>query len=269
MNGLSFPQISPILFSLGPMDIRWYSLAYLFGIIAAWFLVRRNIKKFNLPISRTNLEDVVFYITLGIVIGGRAGYVLFYGQDMFWHNPLEIFAIWHGGMSFHGGIIGVILAAYLSARKIGYRFLSLTDLIALYAPIGLFCGRLANFANDELWGRVTDVAWAVRFPNGGYLPRHPSQLYEALCEGLIIFVVLNTLWQSRWVRQHTGFISGTFLILYGFFRILLEQFREPDVQLGFIFGHITMGQLLSLPLILSGLWLIYHSYSRQNLDLKL
>lgn len=266
MTGLAYPNISPILFSIGSLDIRWYSMAYLLGIVAAWFLVRQNIKKFNLPISRTQLEDLVFYITLGIVIGGRAGYVLFYGRGMFWQNPLEIFAVWHGGMSFHGGVIGVIVAAYAAARKFNYRFLSLTDLIALYAPIGLFLGRLANFANDELWGRVTDVAWAVRFPNGGYLPRHPSQLYEAATEGLLLFVVLNVLWQSRWVRQHTGFISGMFLLLYAVFRMSLEQFREPDPQLGYLFAHITMGQLLSLPLALLGLWLLYRTIHNDEID---
>lgn len=269
MNGLAFPEISPIIFSFGNFAVRWYSAAYLFGIIAAWLLIRRNIKKYQLPISRTDLEDLVFYVTLGIVIGGRAGYVLFYGNSMFMHNPWEIFAIWHGGMSFHGGIIGVIVAAYLGAKKIKYPFLSLTDLMALYAPIGIFCGRLANFANDELWGRISNVPWAVRFPNGGYLPRHPSQLYEALTEGVLLFILLNVLWQNRWVRQHTGFVSGLFLAFYGLFRISLEQFREPDAQLGFIFMHVTMGQLLSLPLVLLGLFLIVQAVYRQNLDSRL
>ncbi len=269
MTGLAYPEISPVIFSLGPIDIRWYSMAYLFGIIAAWYLVLRNIKKYNLPISKENLEDLVFYMTLGIILGGRLGYVLFYGQSIFWHNPLEIFAIWHGGMSFHGGIVGVIVAAWLASKKIKYPFLSITDLTALYAPIGMFCGRLANFANDELWGRITDVPWAVRFPNGGYLPRHPSQLYEALLEGVLLFLILNLLWQKRWVRRHTGFVSGMFLILYGFFRAVVEQFREPDAQLGFIFRHITMGQLLSVPFIVLGIWAVYRAVSRKNLDERL
>lgn len=257
MTGLAYPEISPIIFSVGPLAVRWYSMAYLFGIIAAWYLVLRNIRKYNLPIDKAALEDLVFYLTLGVVFGGRLGYVLFYGQDIFWHNPLEIFAVWHGGMSFHGGIIGVIVASYLAARKIKYPFLSITDLTALYAPIGMFCGRLANFANDELWGRITNVPWAVRFPNGGYLPRHPSQLYEALLEGVLLFIILNILWQKKWVRRHAGFTSGLFLTLYGFFRIFAELFREPDAQLGFIFKHITMGQMLSVPFIVLGIYVLY------------
>ncbi len=266
MTGLAYPEISPIIFSIGPIAIRWYSMAYLFGILAAWYLVLRNVRKYNLPISKSNLEDLVFYITLGIILGGRLGYVLFYGQNIFWQNPLEVFAIWHGGMSFHGGIIGVIAASYLVARKIHYPFLSITDLVALYAPIGMFCGRLANFANDELWGRVSSVPWAIRFPNGGYLPRHPSQLYEAFLEGVLLFIILNLLWQKKWIRQHTGFVSGLFLILYGGFRILVEQFREPDAQLGFVFGHITMGQMLSLPFIVLGAWAVYHALTSKKLD---
>ncbi len=269
MVGLAYPEISPIIFFIGPIAIRWYAMAYLFGIIAAWYLAWRNILQHNLPISRNNLEDVVFYITLGIICGGRLGYVLFYGQGFFWRNPLEIFAIWHGGMSFHGGIIGVIVAIWLAAKKINYSFLSITDLAALYAPIGMFCGRLANFANDELWGRITDVPWAVRFPNGGYLPRHPSQIYEALLEGFLLFVILNLLWQKKWIRQHTGFISGLFLILYGAFRIVAELFREPDAQLGFIFQHITMGQLLSAPFIVLGIWAVYHAITIQKVDERL
>lgn len=266
MTGLAYPEISPVIFSIGPLVIRWYSMAYLFGIIAAWYLVLRNIRKYHLPISKENLEDLVFYITLGVVLGGRLGYVLFYGQSVFWHNPLEIFAIWHGGMSFHGGIVGVIVAAYLAARKIRYPFLSVTDLVALYAPIGIFCGRLANFANDELWGRITDVPWAVRFPNGGYLPRHPSQLYEACLEGILLFVVLNLLWQKKWVRQHCGFTSALFLILYGCFRAMVEIFREPDAQLGFIVAHFTMGQMLSVPFVVLGIAVLCKAVKSANIN---
>lgn len=267
MSGLEYPAISPIIFSVGPIAIRWYSMAYLVGIIAAWFLVARNIKKFNLPITKAALEDIVFYVTLGIILGGRLGYVLFYGQSIFWQHPLEIFAIWHGGMSFHGGIIGVIIAIYLVCKKYGYKFLSITDLAALYAPIGIFLGRLANFTNDELWGRVSNVPWAIKFPSGGYLPRHPSQLYEACLEGILLFIILNMLWQNRYVRQHRGFVSGVFLIGYGCFRAFVEQFREPDAQLGFIFYHITMGQLLSLPFIILGAFVLYKAVKRTDLDL--
>lgn len=266
MTGIAYPDISPIIFSIGPLAIRWYSLAYLIGIVSAWLLISKNIKKYKLPITKANLEDLVFYVTLGIILGGRIGYVLFYGTDTFLKNPLEIFAIWHGGMSFHGGIIGVIIAIFFVANKIKYPFLSLTDLSALYTPIGIFCGRLANFINDELWGRATNVPWAVRFPNGGYVPRHPSQLYEAFFEGILLFIILNLLWKKQWVRKHTGFISGIFLLLYGIFRAFIELFRQPDAQLGFIFMHITMGQLLCVPFIVLGSWIIYKAITNTKTD---
>jgi phosphatidylglycerol:prolipoprotein diacylglycerol transferase len=266
MSFLAYPDISPVIFSIGPLAVRWYSLAYLVGILAAWFMVSRTIKKYNLPLTRQNLEDLVFYVTLGIILGGRFGYVIFYGGDMFWRHPLEIFALWHGGMSFHGGILGVIIALYLASGKIKYGFLSLTDLACLFVPVGIFLGRLANFANDELWGRVTDVPWAVRFPSGGYLPRHPSQIYEACLEGLSLLILLNILWHFRWVRTHTGFVSGTFLAGYGLARIALEQFREPDRQLGFIFGSITMGQILSTPFIILGLYLVIRAWHLTKTD---
>ena len=252
MTGLDFPEISPIIFSVGPLSIRWYSMAYLGGILIAWWLMLKNIAKYSLPYSKESIDDLVFYATLGIILGGRLGYVLFYGTNVFWQNPLEIFAVWKGGMSFHGGVVGVIVAVALFARKYHYRFLGVTDLIVLYAPIGIFCGRLANFVNDELWGRVTDVPWAVRFPAGGYLPRHPSQLYEAFFEGVIMFILLNWLWRYAAVRNRRGLVSALFVMLYGIFRILMEQFREPDVQLGYFFSCLTMGQILSLPLILVG-----------------
>mgnify|MGYP005805292537 CR=1 FL=1 len=253
MTGFAYPEISPIMFSIGPLDIRWYSMAYLAGILLGWYLAGRTVKKYDLGLSRENLEDFIFYITIGIIAGGRLGYVLFYGKGMFWENPLSIFEIWQGGMSFHGGILGVILAIFFCARKLKMPFLKLTDLAALYAPIGIFCGRLANFINDELWGRVTNVPWAVRFPNGGYLPRHPSQLYEALFEGLVMFAVLNWLWRYDWVRRRTGFVSALFVLFYGIFRIAMEQFREPDKHMGFFFDYFTMGQILSVPLVATGI----------------
>lgn len=268
MNGIDFPSISPIIFSIGPVAIRWYSMAYLFGIVVGWILIKRNVKKYDLGLNKENVEDLIFYLTLGIILGGRLGYVLFYGKSTFWENPLQVLAIWNGGMSFHGGVLGVIAAIYLFARKIKYPFLQLTDLVVLYAPIGIFCGRLANFVNDELWGRVTDVAWAVKFPSGGYLPRHPSQLYEALFEGLLMFVVLNFLWRYKWIRIRSGFVSALFIVLYGVFRIAMEQFREPDEHMGFYFNYFTMGQILSLPLIVAGIWVMIRLSTKSVINKK-
>jgi len=261
MTGLEFPHISPILFTIGPLAIRWYSLAYLAGILAAWALTLRSVKKYNLQISRNNIEDAVFYATIGIVAGGRLGYVLFYGDGFFWENPLKIFAVWQGGMSFHGGAIGAVLGLWYTSHKDRLNFWQLTDLAALYAPIGIFLGRLANFVNDELWGRVSNVPWAVRFPSGGYLPRHPSQLYEACAEGLFILIVLNWLWYGfSAIRQRRGTVSALFVLMYALFRIVLEQFRQPDAQLGFYFGFLTMGQILSMPLLALGIFLLWRSF---------
>lgn len=252
MTGLAFPEISPIMFSIGPLAVRWYSMAYLIGIVAGWLLINRNVRVNQLGLSKSQVEDLMFYLTIGIIVGGRLGYALFYGGAEMWLKPWHLLEIWKGGMSFHGGAAGVVVAAWLFARKVKYNFLGLTDLIVLYAPIGIFLGRMANFINDELWGRVTDVPWAVRFPNGGYLPRHPSQLYEGLLEGALMFALLNLLWMLPKVRQTHGLVSALFIILYGCFRIALEQFREPDVQLGYFFGGVTMGQMLSVPLIVAG-----------------
>lgn len=254
-----FPAISPVIFSIGPFALRWYAMAYLAGIVAAWILTKRNIKKYNLGISAEQLDDLVFYTTLGIILGGRLGYVICYGDGYFWHNPAEILAVWHGGMSFHGGITGVIVALYCFARKYKFPYLKITDLVALYVPIGIFLGRLANFVNGELWGRVTTVPWAVKFPDGGYLPRHPSQLYEALTEGILMFIILNLLWRKEFVRTHTGIISAAFLIIYGLSRICMEFFREPDRQIGYIVGNITMGQVLSLPFLVLGIYILHRS----------
>ncbi len=260
MTGIEFPQISPIMFAVGPFAIRWYSMAYLAGILLGWYLINRNIRKYGQELTAQNVEDLIFYLTLGIIVGGRLGYALFYGGWSMWAEPWHLLEIWKGGMSFHGGVIGVIVAVFWYSRKIKYPFLGLTDLIVLYVPIGIFLGRLANFVNDELWGRVTDVPWAVRFPNGGYLPRHPSQLYEAFFEGLVMLLVLNFLWQIKTIREHKGTVSAFFIILYGLFRVALEQFREPDKQLGFFFEYVTMGQMLSIPLVLVGLWVLYKNF---------
>ena len=258
--GLTYPEISPIMVQLGSVAIRWYSMAYLAGIILGWLMVKQRIKNYGLKITSAQLEDLVFYVTIGIILGGRLGYVLFYGAEMWKQSWWEVFAIWRGGMSFHGGALGVIAALWLFARKIKYNFLELTDLVVPVVPIGLFLGRIANFVNDELWGRVTDVPWAIRFPNGGFLPRHPSQLYEAALEGVLLFVVLNLMWKNPKVREHKGTVSACFVLLYGLFRILMEQFREPDAHMGFFFNYFTMGQLLSVPLMVVGALVLFWSW---------
>ncbi|MBQ7633074.1 MAG: prolipoprotein diacylglyceryl transferase [Alphaproteobacteria bacterium] len=252
---MAYPEISPIFFSIGPIAVRWYSMAYLLGILFGWWLASVRIKKYNLGLTKQNCEDAAFAVTLGIILGGRIGYILFYNGAQYLQNPWEMLAIWHGGMSFHGGIIGVIVALFIFAKMIKYPFLKLTDLVSPVVPVGIFLGRLANFINDELWGRVTDVAWAVRFPRGGYLPRHPSQIYEACLEGICLFAVLNFMWRNKWCREHTGFISGMFLLGYALCRLVVEQYREPDAQLGFLWLGLTMGQWLSIPITLLGMWL--------------
>lgn len=258
MTGFEFPAISPVIFAIGPIAVRWYSMAYLIGIVVAWLLILRLIKKYDLPLTRQQVEDTVFFTTIGIVVGGRLGYVLFYGGEYYLQNPLKIFAIWQGGMSFHGGAIGAVMGILYTAYSRKVNFWLLTDMAALFAPIGIFLGRIANFINDELWGRITDVPWAVRFPSGGFLPRHPSQLYEAVAEGLVIFIVLNLLWKNQKIRKNNGIISALFVIMYGFFRMVLEYYRQPDEQLGFFFGYITMGQILSFPVLLFGFALLWY-----------
>lgn len=253
---IDFPKISPIALSIGPFDLRWYALAYLFGIIIAWILTKKNIKKYDLGISNAQLDDLAFYTTLGIILGGRIGYVCCYGRDYFFSHPLQIFAIWNGGMSFHGGIAGVILGLFYFSYKEKFEFLKITDIVALYVPIGIFLGRIANFINGELWGRVTDVPWAVKFPTGGYLPRHPSQLYEALSEGLLMLIILNILWKKEFVRTHNGIISAVFLIIYSLSRMSMEFFREPDAHIGFLWNFFTMGQLLSIPFLIVGIYIL-------------
>ena len=257
---LAFPAFDPVLISFGPFAIRWYALAYIVGILLGWLYARTMIKHETLwggvpPMTPADFDDFVLWVTLGIILGGRIGYVLFYNLDYFAQHPLEMIELWKGGMSFHGGFLGCVLAVVLFARHCGIPILSLGDLTCAAGTIGIFLGRLANFINGELWGRPTDVPWAMVFPNGGPQPRHPSQLYEALLEGLLLFVVLTVLIR-RGALQRPGFIIGAFAFGYGIARTIGEFFREPDVQLGFLWGGVTMGMLLSLPLILAGLVLM-------------
>ncbi len=253
---LPFPDIDPIAVALGPLAIRWYSLAYIVGLVAAWRYCRRLAGRPPNAIDPDQFDDFLLWATLGVVLGGRLGYVLFYKPAFFLANPLEILVIWQGGMSFHGGAAGVILAIILFARKRGISWLSLGDLVACAVPIGLFLGRLANFVNGELYGRAADVPWAMVFPRDPeQIPRHPSQLYEAGLEGIVLFLLLYLLVRRGWLER-PGAIGGAFLAGYGLARILVEFFRQPDAHLGFLLGFTTMGQVLSLPLIIAGVILI-------------
>jgi len=256
---LPFPDIDPIAVALGPVAIRWYSLAYIVGLVAGWRYCRRLAARPPKAIDPDAFDDFLLWATLGVVLGGRLGYVLFYKPAYFFANPLEIFVIWQGGMSFHGGAAGVILAIILFAWKRGVSWLSLGDLVVCAVPIGLFLGRVANFVNGELYGRVTDaeaVPWAMAFPGGGPQPRHPSQLYEAGLEGLVLFVIL--LWMVRLgALKHRGLISGAFMLGYGMARFVVEYFREPDQGIALAPTLFSMGQLLSTPMILLGAALLF------------
>jgi phosphatidylglycerol---prolipoprotein diacylglyceryl transferase len=253
---LPFPEIDPVLISIGPLAIRWYALAYIAGILAGWYYARiiiANQKYWGgpAPFIVTDFDDFIIWITLGIILGGRIGYVLFYNLLHFAAHPLEIFALWTGGMSFHGGIIGCIIVTVVFATRRHIPFLSLGDVTLAVCPIGLFLGRIANFINGELWGRITDVPWAMVFPAGGPFPRHPSQLYEATLEGLLLLIALGVMVRLGALKR-PGLITGTFAVGYGLIRIFCEFFREPDAQLGFLWHGLTMGMLLSVPLILAG-----------------
>ncbi len=266
MNALTFPIIDPVAIEIGPIVIRWYALAYIAGLLLGWrccVLLTRRSPRF---MTVEKLDDLLVYSTLGVILGGRLGYVLFYKPAFFAANPLEIVMVWHGGMSFHGGFLGVVIAAFVFARRHGVQALLLADLLAVAAPIGLFFGRIANFINGELFGRPTDVAWAVIFPHGGPAARHPSQLYEAGLEGLALFAIVLTAALATRARYRPGLIMGLFLAGYGAARSFVELFREPDAHLGFIFGPITMGQILSVPMILAGLAAMAIALNRPRID---
>lgn len=255
---LAFPTIDPVLIEIGPFVIRWYALAYLVGLIAGWRMLMRLADGSGGAVSRQDADDFLVWATFGVILGGRLGYVLFYRPGFYFENPLEILIVWQGGMSFHGGIAGVIVAAIWFARRHDLPLFVFGDMIARVAPIGLFFGRLANFINAELYGRVTDAPWGMVFPTGGPLPRHPSQLYEAALEGLALFVILNLLARTDWAKARPGVVIGAFLFGYGVFRTAVEFVREPDAHLGFIFAGVTMGQILSFPMIIAGIaFLVY------------
>jgi len=266
---LTFPNFDPILIQLGPFAIRWYALAYIAGILIGWLYARAIIRNDGLwggpaPLTTADYDDFIVWVTLGIILGGRIGYVLFYNPGYFAEHPLEALQLWKGGMSFHGGFTGCIAAVVLFAKSRGIPVLSLGDITCAVGPIGLFLGRLANFINGELWGRPADVPWAVVFPTGGPLPRHPSQLYEAGLEGVVLLLVLGFLIRRGALRR-PGLIIGAFAIGYALARSFCELFREPDAQLGFLWGGLTMGMLLSLPLLLFGVALIALALKRRPL----
>lgn len=246
---LNAPQIDPVFFHLGPLAVRWYGLMYLLGFVAAFFVISKLAPKRQLPLDGDAVSDLLFYIVIGVVLGGRLGYVFFYNFSYYISHPLQIFAVWQGGMSFHGGLIGVIVATLIYSKRHAIAILPLADILAIAATIGLGLGRIGNFINGELWGRVTTLSWGMVFPGAGALPRHPSQLYEAMVEGPIIFFLLLWLF-SRKVKDGTVIFS--FLIFYGVGRFFLEFFREPDQQLGFLWGGATMGQILCLVMIVMG-----------------
>lgn len=255
---LQYPQIDPIAISLGKIKIGWYGIMYLVGFACGYLLARYRASKPGSGWKKDEIGDLVFYIALGVILGGRVGYLLFYGFDLWMQNPLLIFKIWQGGMSFHGGLLGVILAFYLYARHTGRTFFQVSDFLAPMFPIGLGAGRIGNFINGELWGRVTDVPWGMVFPHAGPEPRHPNPLYQTFFEGIVLFCLLW--WFSSKPRPRMA-VSGMFLLLYGIYRFFIEFVREPDGHLGFIaFDWLTMGQLLSLPMILLGLGLIVFGY---------
>ena len=259
---LVHPDFDPVAFALGPLQVRWYGLMYLLGFVAGWALGRYRAKRSGSGWTAEQVDDLVFYIALGVILGGRVGYILFYGFGSFLHNPLTLFRIWEGGMSFHGGFLGVLLAMALFARKYRRGFWPTVDFIAPLIAPGILFGRLGNFINGELWGRVTDLPWGMVFrQTGDGLPRHPSQLYEAALEGVALFVIV---WLFSAKPRPTMAVSGVFALAYGFFRFLVEFVRQPDPQLGYLaFGWLTMGQVLSLPLIAVGAVLLSLAYRRR------
>lgn len=258
---LIYPAISPVAFHIFNWPVYWYGLMYLVGFLAGWGVLSLRLRYSPRGFNQEQLSDIVFYAALGAIIGGRLGYVLFYDWMSLLKNPLFIFQTWKGGMSFHGGLLGTVIALFLCARKHHKPFLALSDLISPAVPLGLGAGRIGNFINGELWGRVTNVPWAMVFPNSDGLQRHPSQLYEFFLEGIVLFIIL---WVFSRKPRPLGAVSGLFALGYGLFRILVEFFREPDVQIGYIAGAITEGQLLSIPLVIVGILLLAFAYQKQG-----
>lgn len=256
---LTFPDIDPVALEIGPLVIRWYALAYLAGFLGGWkyAMYLAGLSPNNRP-TKDDIDNFLPFAVLGVILGGRLGYVLFYQPSLYAANPLDAFKVWEGGMAFHGGALGVIIALFLFSWVQKIQLLRLSDIVCACVPIGVFFGRLANFINGELFGRPSDVPWAMAFPRGGEAPRHPSQIYEALLEGALLFAILLILIKNDWIRNRPGVVTGSFLAGYGAFRMFVEQYRQPDAHLGFIIGEISMGQLLSVPMVLVGLGAIIY-----------
>jgi phosphatidylglycerol---prolipoprotein diacylglyceryl transferase len=254
---IPYPKINPSIVSIGPIQIRWYGLMYVLGLVAAYFLIQKQKRAQELGLQGTVVQDLIFYLAVGLILGARLGYLLFYqyhDYGYYLQHPLEIIATWHGGMSFHGGFVGAALACWWFCRRRSLPFAAVADSIAVSAPVGLGLGRIGNFINGELWGRTTDVPWAMLFPDAGALPRHPSQLYEALLEGVVLFILL---WRLRQRPFRDGMMVAFFLFFYGIFRFFLEFFREPDPQLSYIWGSFTMGQFLCFAMVLTAVGLMW------------
>jgi phosphatidylglycerol---prolipoprotein diacylglyceryl transferase len=262
---IPYPEIDPVLIQLGPFAIRWYALAYIAGLVIGWQVMRRVCAQPPRILSPLKIDDFLLWAALGVILGGRIGYVLFYKPGFYLENPLAVLTLWEGGMSFHGGLLGVIAAILAFALRNKTDPFMLSDLVAIVAPIGLFFGRLANFINGELWGRVSDVQWAMIFPRGGPLPRHPSQLYQAFFEGVLLVLLVAAVWKLADGRHRPGLLTGVFCAGYGVARIAGEFFREPDAHLGYLWGPLTMGMLLSVPMLAFGGWLIARAYRRPRL----
>lgn len=267
MSGpLPFPEIDPVAIAVGPLVIRWYALAFIVGLLAGWGYISLLLRQPPHVMTRAQLSDYFSWAIVGVILGGRLGYVAFYQPLYYATHPLEIFAVWQGGMSFHGGLIGVVVATVWFARRRNIDMFALGDLVACAAPVGLLLGRLANFINGELFGRPTDVPWAIVFPAGGPVGRHPSQLYEAALEGIVLFILLLALVRLTRMRWYPGTAVGLFLAGYGLARIIVEFFREPDIQIGYLAGGTTLGQWLSLPLVLLGIGIAVWALRRSPLD---
>jgi len=254
---MHFPQIDPVFLRIGPLQFRWYGLMYVLAFVATYLILRSETRRKQLPLTVDDVADLVFYGAMGVVLGGRLGYILFYKLSFYLAHPLQIFAVWEGGMSFHGGFLGVIIAFVVYARRKQIPFFTLIDMAALCAPVGLGLGRIGNFINGELYGRQTDAPWGMVFPGGGNLPRHPSQLYEAFLEGLVLFLIVRAVSRRSPV---TGVAGWTFVAGYGLFRFIVEFFRQPDDHLGFLVAFFSMGQLLSLPMFLLGSFMAFRLY---------